>query len=59
MPATYNLAIRGRYLDVAAISFQILPSAEFWRQQGDLQRTNLIFFLKYKFIYNKKNALDP
>ena len=58
MPETHNLAITGRYLDVAAILFQILPFAEIWRQQGYLSGINLIFFHKFKFIYNKKKAPD-
>ena len=35
-PPTHNIALRGRYLDVATSSFQILPFCEFRRQHGDL-----------------------
>ena len=43
MPQTDYLAKAGRYLDVAATLFQILPFGEFRRQQGDLKKINLIF----------------
>ena len=56
MPSTHNLALRRRYLDVATTSFQILPFDEFRRHREMFNGINLIFIVKFKFIYNKKKC---